>query len=471
MRLSQILQACSGRLILGDPEADLGGISIDTRTLNKGDLFIAIKGERFDGHDFIPDAIRRGAKGAVVERGDLPYGEIPQHFSLIEVKDTVRALGDIANWWRRRLNTFLIAITGSVGKTSTKDILASILSKKGDTFSSKENLNNLIGVPLNILSMEEFHRYSVIEMGMNRPGEIKRLTEICAPNIGVITNVGPAHVEGLGSVRNVILAKLELVETIGEDSITFIDGDNKDLLRYVKRYNKPLINVCQKKTNDYVYDIKLSEKGAKISVLVKKEGQLYDFWFHLMAKPYLLNASVACSLALYLGLDPSDIQRGIGAYKGTRSRFEVLSLMDGSFLVDDSYNANPISLKAGLFSLKELFPDQEKILIIGDMLELGKGSKRYHREAGRLCAKIGASKLIAIGSHSKEVLEGAKKEGLRTEDMIAFQDVKEALPYIPQFVSKGSILYVKGSHKVNLSILVDHVTKSFGKDKENRVVL
>lgn len=468
MKAEDILKATSGRLLCGSQGTTFSGISTDTRTIREGELFIAIKGERYDGHDFLYQAFQKGAKGLLVELSRIShFDRLPHDITTIAVEDTVKALGDIGAWWRKQFDTFVIAITGSTGKTTTKEILSKILSCAGKTHYSEGNLNNLIGVPINLIKIQKDHIYSVIEIAMNRVGEIRRLTEISDPNMGIITNVGPAHIENLGSLKGVILAKLELVQAIHNGHQTLIDGDNLDLLEEAKKINKPIVTVGYNPKNDYVISHSKSDNYFILKVSSQRHEKNYEFKFNLQAYSYVRNALTACVAALCLGIEPHLIQQGLNNFRGVKRRFQVTHIVNDSILVDDSYNSNPLSLKAGLLSLRELFPDHYPILVIGDMLELGSDSKDYHRKAGQLCGDFGPCTLIAVGQYGQDIMNGALQGGLKENSIHVVKTIDEAFPLVAKYFRPKSVLYLKGSNKVNLHKLADFILEHYKVTKES----
>jgi len=461
MILSDIIAVTKGKLISGKDDINISAVSTDTRKIREGELFIAIRGERFDGHNFIDEAIKKGANAIIIDNiSTCAKQKLPSNISIISVEDSIKALGDIANWHRRSFDVFVIAITGSTGKTTTKEILASILGAYRPTHFTKENLNNLIGLPLNLLELNETHRFSVLEMGMNRPGEIARLTEISEPDMGIITNVGPAHIEAFGSMEGIISAKLELLKVIKPFCPTIIDGDNEYLVNKAKSYLKPVVKVGLSHKNDYVVTINLNSTPAKLTIFSNINNTSYDFTFNIPVFTYLRNAATACSAAILMGVPEDCIQKGLNEFRGVKKRFEIIKLTPSSYLIDDSYNANPLSLQKGLQSLKKLFGDYKLILCIGDMLELGTFSDTYHQQVGIWCADINPYHLVILGEYSEVIMKSALNSGLNPRNISVLTTIEEAYHKIKELLTSNTAIYIKGSNKTKLYQLADKIKES-----------
>jgi len=461
MILSDIIAAIKGNLIQGKDDISIRSISTDSRKISQGELFIAIRGERFDGHDFIEGAITKGAIAVIVDNiHKLSAQKIPSNISVVSVKNSIRALGDIANWYRRLLNPFVIAITGSTGKTTTKEILARILETYAPTHFTKENYNNLIGLPLSLLETNKDHRFSVLEMGMNSPEEIQRLTEIAEPDLGIITNVGPAHIEAFGSMEGVLSAKLELIKAIRPYCPTIIDGDNQELVKKAKSYLKPLVRIGLLQDNDHVITIHPNSNPPRVILFSNINKVTYEFTFNIPVFTYLRNAATACSASIVIGIPEKYIQEGLNNFRGVKRRFEVIKLSTSSYLVDDSYNANPLSLYQGLQNIKRLFGKFNIILCLGDMLELGNHSNGYHKQVGEWISEINPGYVVLLGDYSEIMMKSALNFGVSKNIVTIATDIDDAYNKIIGLDISNSVIYIKGSNRTKLYQLADKIKES-----------
>ncbi|QER41662.1 UDP-N-acetylmuramoyl-tripeptide--D-alanyl-D-alanine ligase [Thermodesulfobacterium sp. TA1] len=452
----EIVRAASGILLNGDMSSSFRGISTDTRVIKPGYLFWALKGKNFDGHDFWKEALDKGAKGLVISR--FPSGfrleELPKTLTVILVKDTLQALGDFAKFWRKKLNFVGVAITGSCGKTTTKELSFEILSKFFKTYKNLANYNNLIGVPLSILSIKEGTEVAVLELGTNVPGEIARLSEIVFPQVSVITCVYPAHLEGLSSLEGVLEEKVSLFKNTDPNGRLVYFYDQENLRERVKVFNQEKISFGFEEGADLrVQNLSIEGDRLKGEWIFKNQKQP----FHLpdIGKHNLLNLLAAIGIGLSLNLEweaiLEKVEKEISFYQRAKS------YKKGRFLViDDTYNANPGSMRAALELLRDLSGYLKKVVILGDMLELGPESKKYHEEIGDLAKEV-ADQGYFIGRNAKfyactfspkpcEVFETTEQflENLR------FLKLKE------MFTEDTAIL-VKGSRGLRLERVVERL--------------
>ncbi|MBW1704805.1 MAG: UDP-N-acetylmuramoyl-tripeptide--D-alanyl-D-alanine ligase [Deltaproteobacteria bacterium] len=458
----EILSPTNANLVSGNSETALSGISTDSRSIRPGELFWALKGERFDGHDFALKAIEQRAAGIMVQKEWWNSEVAPKRLSnsriplIITVNDTLKALGDLAAWWRQQHNVRVVAITGSSGKTTTKEMVANILEQGSRTLKNKGNLNNLIGLPLTLLQLEEHHQNAVLEMGMNRPGEIARLTEIADPDVGVITNVGMAHIEGLRDIKGVARAKTELIEKVSLKSKVVLNGDDQLLLKTASRFGKQYITFGLGKKND-VRAGRIRDLGI--------QGVAFDLSYQEVYRPVklevpglqnVLNALAAAAVSLSIDTSFKHIVKGLGDFAGLKGRFMVTSLPNGITLVDDTYNANPSSLKAALTSIGSMVDEERKIIVcLGEMMELGDATVSEHRQAGRRVAELGTYYFLAMGEHAHEMINGAIESGMprnRAEVVISHD---EMVKKIKDEMHERDLIFVKGSRKMGLEKVVE----------------
>ena len=444
-RLSEVAHQLRGDLSGGDDS--FHGISTDTRTIETGELFVALRGPNFNGNRFVAEAERRGAAGALVS--ETYRGEFPQ----IRVPDTLQGLTAIAALWRSRFEPVVIAVTGSVGKTTVKEMLTSILSRHAPTLSTQRNLNNEIGVPLTLCRLSERHRLAVIEMGANHAQEIAGLCKITRPAIGVVTVAGASHLEGFGSVEGVARAKGELFESLGAKGIAIINADDsyaglwRDMTtagRVVFFGHGPAAEVTAREIVD-------GEKGNEGSrfVLVTPAGSV-PVVLPLPGKHNINNALAAAAAALAAGVGLDDIAGGLAAMQSVSGRLEVMTGPSGSRLVNDTYNANPRSVRAALDYLTSL--EGSAWAVLGDMGELGETGLELHGEIGDYARSLGVERLFAIGDLSRKTVErfgaGAKH----------FADQGSLLEALRSDLAGDVNLLVKGSRMMRLENLVAGLT-------------
>jgi UDP-N-acetylmuramoyl-tripeptide--D-alanyl-D-alanine ligase len=461
MTAGDILSPMQGELLRGSRDRSFSGLSTDSRTVGEGQLFWALKGETFDGHAFVKDAIQRGAAGAVVDKDRYP--DLPGNTgaAVLGVPDTLKALGDLAGWWRHRFKARVTAITGSAGKTTTKEMTSAILSLEGFTLKNEGNLNNLIGLPLSLFLLDESHRYAVLEMGMNRPGEIGRLTEITDPDVGLITNVGRAHLEGVGSIEGVARAKVELLEKMSPRALAILNGDDRILMQAAAAFRKKPITFGQGLQNP-VRAQKIRNLGREgFSFDIHWEGKSFSVRLRVPGFQNVYNALAAAAIALSMNLSTDRIQEGLSGFEGIKGRFKVTPLPDGSILIDDTYNSNPSSLRAALESLRALAPQGRKVIVgLGEMLELGDETVPGHVEAGEMVAQAGADWFVALGDHAPEMIRGALHKGYPMERAIHVKDHQEMGAKILEVMKPGDLVLLKASRRTGLDRVADRLKEN-----------
>jgi len=469
----EVHAAVRGLRISGSPETRLAGISTDSRSIRPGEVFLALKGERYNGHDFVLNSLERGAAGIIVQENgwnEKSLGDkgVFRNVVAVTVADTLKALGDLAGWWRRQHEAHVVAITGSSGKTTTKEMTATILELANRILKNQGNLNNLIGLPLTLLRLEKRHNMAVLEMGMNSPGEIARLTEIASPHVGAITNVGRAHLEGLGDLQGVARAKVELVEKISSKGKVVLNGDDKILLQTASMFRKESTTFGLGKTNDI--------RAANIKNLGRK-GVLFDLeysggtWPVRLRTPgfqNVLNALTAASVCLCLDEPIEKILEGLSRFEGVKGRFMVRSLPGDIVLIDDTYNSNPSSLTAALESVRALVNGGMKVIVgLGEMMELGNAAEKAHREAGRRVAGLAPDCFSATGEHARDMIKGAVDAGMPKRSAKVAESHDEMLEIIRDEMSHGCLIFLKGSRKIALEKVVEGLkSDSAGRSKQ-----
>lgn len=412
-------------------------ISTDSRDIDENTLFVALIGERFDGNDFVDDVLSNGAKAVVCSRYNGDDKRV------ILVKDTGEALLKIANGYRKKFDIPFIALTGSVGKTTSKGMIYSVVSQKFNTLRTAGNLNNEIGVPKTLFCLEEEHQAAVIEMGMNHFNEISRLSETVLPDIGVITNVGTAHIENLGSREGILKAKCEILDGMKKGSPLIINGDN-DMLKTVETNDYKVIKFGLEKDNDvYAENIIPQQDGSFFEVVFG--GEKAKCFVPAVGIHNVYNALCAVCVGLQLGYTLEDAAKGVASFEPEGMRQKVTQIKGMTF-IEDCYNANPDSMCAALETLKTL--KKERIIaVLGDMLELGDYSEKAHSLVGEKAAEIGCDYVLTFGNESRFIAENAEKGGVKA---ISFNDKEELTGYLKTILCEGDTVLFKGSRGMKM---------------------
>lgn len=447
--VKDILRLTSGELIRGKEDTILNSFSTDTRLIQEKEVYLALKGQNFDGNLFYEEALKKGCSGCILSKDVKIDREIlnkyPNAF-IVLVDDFLKCLQELAKYKRSLYNIPVIGITGSVGKTSTKDIVASVLAQKYKVLKTEGNFNNHIGLPLTILKLED-HEALVVEMGMNNLGEISLLSKIARPTLALITNIGTAHIGNLGSRENILKAKLEILD--GMDEGTLIINNDNDLLHDVKDQIKPSIKVLTygiQNPSDYMAShISLNDNGSTFDVLINKEN--HHFQVNVPGEAFVLNALAALMVGLHFNVSLEWIKKGILNFALSSKRMEIEKVKDIT-LIKDFYNANLDSMKSAIGYLGSL-KDTRKIAILGDMLELGSFSEKLHREVGKCVFENKIDLLITIGVEAKNIADECLKLGFNKNNLLAYDSIRDAYPHIKNiFKTKDTILF-KASNGMN----------------------
>lgn len=445
MKIEEIVKVINGNLIIGNKEIEVENFSKDTRTIQKDDIYIGIKGQNFDGSSFWKQALDAGAKAVIISKQNITEEEkiIYKDKVIIEVEDTLNALYEIAKYKRSKYNIPVIAITGSVGKTSTKDIVASVVSQKFKTLKTEGNNNNNIGLPLTILKLKN-EEALVVEMGMNHFGEISLLTNIAKPTLAIITNIGTSHIGNLGSRENILKAKLEILEGMKIPKV-IINNDN-DLLHKWYNENKNKIEIhtygIKNESEIMAQNIELGEEESKFLAKLKDNEEL-QINIPVGGEHFIYNALCGISVGKLLGLSNEKIEKGISTFELTKKRMDIKKLKNGVTLINDSYNASYESMKASLEYLSKR-TDLRKIAVLGDMLELGEYSKELHKKVGEEVAKGNIDILICRGEYSQDIIEGAKNN--KKTKIIKLNTNDEILKKLQEILKEGDVVLIKASN-------------------------
>ncbi|MCG8435978.1 MAG: UDP-N-acetylmuramoyl-tripeptide--D-alanyl-D-alanine ligase [Gammaproteobacteria bacterium] len=435
----------TGGVLVGEAAA-FTGVGTDTRKLEAGELFIALRGPNFDGHDFVQTALARGAAGLMVEHPvelDLPQ---------IQVTDTRKALGSLGASWRAQFDLPVVAITGSSGKTTVKNLLASILAKKGETLATIGNLNNEIGVPLTLLKLKAAHEYAVIELGANQPGEIAYLANLVKPDVGIVNNVGPAHLEGFGDIEGVARAKGELYEALEKENIAVINLDEpySDMWRKGSGAGR-IITFGFVSDADFYVDRERIKNGGSISrFVIRTPEEEIQVELPLPGMHNISNALAAAASAAAAGADAVSIAGGLSAAKGVSGRMQVIDTATGVKVIDDTYNANPLSLKVAMQWLTSL--GGSAWLVLGDMAELGGEAADLHRRAGIEAKRLGVKRLFTYGEYSVNATQ-AFGAGARH-----FNSIDALNEELKKSITSGVTVLIKGSRSMQMERVVHSLT-------------
>ncbi|MGD0781818.1 MAG: UDP-N-acetylmuramoyl-tripeptide--D-alanyl-D-alanine ligase [Candidatus Aminicenantales bacterium] len=459
LRADWIAERAGGVLVQGSAERRFRSFTIDSRQTGAGDLFFAIVSSR-DGHAYVADAAAKGARGAVVSR---PMEGLPPDFVLIRTDDTVRALQALGRAVLHIRLRRVIGITGSVGKTTTKDFTARILAGRYNVLKSEGNFNNHLGLSLSLLRLETDHTAAVLEMGMSAPGEIRALTAIAPPDVAVITNVNPAHLETLGTIEAVAGAKWEIVAGLKPGGTAVLNGDDAALRAVSAGWNGHILRFgpgdgCDVRAvavercgfEGFTFDLQAGGRTARTRLRFLTEGYLYD-------------ALAAAAVAFALNAPLSDIAAAIADLRPAPKRGDWKILGQGVVLIDDSYNSNPKALETALRGLGTL-PAGRRVAVLGDMLELGPEEARFHAEAGRTAAGSGWDVIMTVGPLARGLAEAARAAGLEADRITTFETSEEAAAALPAMLRPGDLVLVKGSRGVRTEIVVEAIETLF---KEN----
>ena len=456
---AEILSATDGVSVTGDESRSFKGISIDSRRINPHDLFIAINGFTHDGHTFVSDVIAQGIRGVLIDKSRFAAFPTTQWkakgISCITVKDTTKALGDLAAFNRRRAGISAVAITGSNGKTTTRRLTSAVVSQRHRVLSPVANFNNEIGLPLTLLKLNPLHQWAVLELGINRPGEISRLAEICSPQIGVITNIGPVHLEGLGSVEGVLQAKGELLEKLTPGAVAILNGDDPHLVRLAQKTKTPVLFFgLSENASIGAQSIRATRQGT--AFILKSPQAEIAITLRIPGRFMVPNALAAAAVGHHLGLSLPEIKRGLESVKSVRGRMNIIKTKKGIHIIDDTYNANPKSMAAALETLVSFKGEQRAVFVAGDMLELGSSAETLHREVGRLAAQAGLARLYATGTHCEIVAGGARRQNMNPADIVT-GDKEFIVNDLTAWLLSDDWILVKGSRGMQMEQIVERL--------------
>ena len=444
MNIEDILKVTCGTLLIGNKELECENFSKDTRTIQKGDIYIGIKGEKFDGNAFWKQALDNGAEAVIIQEIEITKDELEKYSNktIVKVEDTLKALYEIAKYKRSLYDIPVVAITGSVGKTSTKDMIASVVNTKFKTLKTEGNNNNNIGLPFTILRLKD-HEAMVVEMGMNHFGEISLLTDIAKPTLAVITNIGTSHIGNLGSRENILKAKLEILDGMKIPKV-IINNDN-DLLHNWYEQNKDKLEIhtigIENNSELMAKEIELGEESSEFKAIAEKKET--EIQVPVAGTHFVYNALCAMEVGIILGISTNQIQNGIAKFELTKKRMDIRKLENGAIIINDAYNASYESMRASIEFLAN-HTGTRKIAVLGDMFELGEYSEELHRNVGKEVASHDIDVLICAGENSKYIIEEAQKN--KKIETFYFHNNEEIVEKLTQELREGDIVLVKASN-------------------------
>lgn len=445
--VSDILKETGGILFWGNEDVVIKSITTDSREISDDCLYIPIIGDRFDGHDFILSAVNNGVKGYLTSKGNV---DVKADF-VIKVSDTKKALLDIARMYRNKFSLDVVTLTGSVGKTTTKEFIASVLNEKFNIIKTKANYNNEIGLPFTLFSIKKDTQKAVVEMGMSNFGEISLLTKCALGNVAIITNIGTSHIEFLKSQDGILKAKSEIFEGLKKDGVAILNGDDKHLITLKGKlpFKTLFFGIENKDCDAVATDIKLNALDSSFKI----NGE--EFKVNIPGIHNVYNALCAYLVAKLYNMSYEDIKNGLLNYKSDGIRQSIIEKCGAKFF-NDCYNSSPQSAKASLEVLKGL-GGKRTIAILGDMKELGENSKQYHKEVGEHFANLKCDVLITLGEDAKFIADGAKGKGVLQENIFSFDTNDDIVKMLKEFLKDNDCVLIKGSHSMKMHEILENL--------------
>ena len=442
------MQAIRGELIAGDLDTKITGVSTDTRTLEEGDLFVALTGESSDGHKFLHEALAKGASGVVVSR------KVEARRLAIRVEDTLTALGDLAAYYRSKFKPLVVGVTGSVGKTTTKEMIAAVAAAKGPVLKNAGNFNNEIGLPLTLLQLSPRHKTAVVEMAMRGPGQIEYLAKIARPSIGVITNIHMSHIEILGTMDAIADAKSELLGYLPADGVAVLNADDAYFQFLSSRANSRIVSFGESPSADVqAVSAGIDAKGC-CTFEVKTPNGTFDVRIPVPGEHNIKDALAAIAVGEELGIPHDAIREALAGFKPPEKRSNVVPTRGGFVVIDDTYNASPASVQSALKTLA-MMEGERKIAVLGDMLELGEHAPAAHLEVGRTASEAGIDMLVVVGQMAKLIARGAIDAGMPIASVSEYDDSWRAAKELPEKVRERDVVLVKGSRAMKMERVVE----------------
>lgn len=449
LTFQEILEATQGTLLIQGESNNFHKVSTDTRKIENGSIFIALKGDNFNGNNYVNEASNKGAIICIVDEVLFDKETVNKNTSIILVNNTRDALLSLAKFYRNKLGIKVVGVTGSTGKTSTKDLLAAVLSEKYKVFKTKGNFNNEIGLPLMILELDSSYEIAILEMGMSNLGEIHKLAEVANPDMALITNIGISHIENLKTRENILKAKMEIVDYFKENNLLVVNGDD-DLLTTIKEIDYKLLKTGLETSNNiWAEDIELRESGSTFTICDGKEKN--KFLLNVPGKHNIQNLLLAVAIAKNLSVSYEEMQRGLSNLEATSMRLDIIKLQ-GYTLINDCYNSSPSSVKSAI-DVEMSIKGNRRIAILGTMKELGHESLNAHRDIGKYASLKGIDQLFLVGEFTE-----ATKEGFG-EKATVFGSKEELIEKLPQLIEKNDVVLVKASRSMKFEDITKELIK------------
>ncbi|HBD07497.1 MAG TPA: UDP-N-acetylmuramoyl-tripeptide--D-alanyl-D-alanine ligase [Syntrophobacteraceae bacterium] len=455
--VARILEASEGQLLQGNPAQPVADISTDSRRIQSGDAFVPLIGDRFDGHDFLDVVVNRGVSVVLVQRDRMAWAA-PSHVTVVLVEDTLRALGRLARYWRLRHPIPVVGITGSNGKTSTKEMLTSILQQNLNVLKNPGNLNNLVGAPLTLLQLQPIHDAAVVEMGINMPGEMARLVEIVHPDVGLITNIQPAHLEGLISPDTILAEKGLLWQGLAAGGLAVVNRDDERLKAFAQNLSCRQLSYSLSDPVAEVHvrgEVFLHDHGSDFQLDL--EGNLVEVTLPVLGRHQVHNAVAAAAVAYGIGQPVDTIVEGLAQHHPVSQRMQIRHLADGTRIIDDTYNANPRSVLAAVQTLAAVHDDRPWMVVLGEMRELGETSAALHRKLGQRIGPLGMDRLFTLGGLAEHIATGAKETGLAPDRCYHGADHDDIVVRLKSHWVPGAWILVKGSRGMTMEKIVEGI--------------
>lgn len=444
--LDFIARATGGRVVQGNSTARVLRVSSDSRNVERGDLFAAIPGPRFDGHSYLAEVASKGASAVMVQAGRC--SSYPKECAVIEVEEVRRALGQLGASYRSEFDLDVIAVAGSNGKTSTKELTAAVVRQRGPAIWSEASFNNDLGVPFTLLRIGSEHRTAVLEIGTNHPGELAPLIEWVAPRYGIITSIGREHLEHFKTIEGVLEEEGTLAERLPSNGVLFVNGEESTTPTLEKKARCRVVRVGWGQEHHWSASaVRVSLSGTQFEVRNAPPGYAGTYSTPLIGRHQVINALFAAAVGQELGLSPDQIRRGLSECHPPKSRL-VYTERSGIGILDDSYNANADSMLAALRTLRDLPCTGRKIAVLGDMAELGENTEPAHREVGVMCARLGIDVLVGVGENAAITVEAAEGEGIDEVHRVA--NATEAVPLVESLLGIGDLVLIKASRSAGL---------------------
>ena len=461
LSVEEVLKATGGKLLQGKEGTFFRGIATDSRTVAEGELFIALKGVRFDGHHYALETLEKMAGGVMIEEEkvrDIRWNGYRSRV-VIAVKDTLRALGDLARDRRRKYKTPVVALTGSNGKTTTKEMISACLETAFPVLKTRGNFNNLIGLPLTLLNLTEEERVVILEMGMNVPGEIRRLTEIAEPDVGLITNIQKVHLEGMESLERLKEEKGELFRRMKKNGTIIVNRDDPRVIDLASEFSGQRITFGIENPADVTAkEIRLrAAEGTSFTLRIEREE--IEITLPLLGRHFVPDALAAVAVASLFGIEMKKAKEALEGFQPSPMRMEIVYLEGGKTLINDAYNANPGSMDLALETLTEMKGKGRAIAVLGDMLELGSHTEEAHQQVGQKAEELSIDLLLTLGEQAPVVAGSAIRHGLPPEKAKVVESHREAISILKEIMREGDWVLVKGSRRMAMEKIVEGLTE------------